>query len=63
MAGISRKLKRENGFHARIFTDKETAEMWVTRMKNKMGAGYVFGIAPWSDEHGKGFVAYLHEEA
>lgn len=63
MAGISRKLKRENGFHARIFTDKETAQMWLTRMQNKMGEGHVFGIAPWSDENGKGFVAYLHKEA
>jgi len=63
MAGISRKLKREEGFHARIFVDKELAEMYITRMKNKTGGGYVFGIAPWSDDHGKGYVAYMHEEA
>ena len=35
--------------------------MWLTRMKNKMGqVDYVFGIDPWSDEDGRGFVAYLH---
>ncbi|QDP46991.1 MAG: hypothetical protein Tp1109DCM542121_3 [Prokaryotic dsDNA virus sp.] len=62
MAGISRKLKREEGFHARIFTTKELAEMYIKRMKNKMGTGYVFGIAPWSDEGHTGFVAYMHKE-
>ena len=65
MAGISRKLKREPGFHARIFTDKETAQMYLTRMKNKLEEhnDYVFGLAPWSDGEGsKGILAYLHKE-
>ena len=61
MAGVRRKLKAKHKFHGRIFPDRETAEMWLTRMKNKMGqVDYVFGIDPWSDEDGRGFVAYLH---
>ena len=35
MAGISRKLKREEGFHARIFTTKELAEMYIKRAMKK----------------------------
>lgn len=63
MAGVSRKLKREPGFHGRIFVDKETAQMYLTRMKNKLKGGYVFGLAPWSDGEGnKGILAYMHEE-
>lgn len=62
MAGVSRKLKRKPGFHGRLFVEKEFAEMWITRMGRKMGEGWKFGIDPWSDEGGTGYVAYMHKE-
>lgn len=61
MAGVRRNLKAKDKFHGRLFPNKELAEMWLTRMRNKMGTDYVFGMDPWSDENGKGFVAYMHK--
>jgi len=62
MAGISRKLKREPGFHGRLFPTRGDAEVWLERMSRKLGSGWVFGVKPWSDETSNAYVGYMHKE-
>ena len=37
---IPNKLKRLDGYHGRLFLDDEIADMYRTRMTNKLGPGW-----------------------
>jgi hypothetical protein len=41
---IPNKLKKLNGFHGRLFVERDEAETWLDRIQKKIGNEYEFEV-------------------
>ena len=56
-----RKLKKLEGYHARLFVYQEDAFRWLERMQLKMGSDYVCDTRPHKEGSANLVLAYLHK--
>ena len=45
-----KQIRKAPTYHARLFTDEQEAEDWLTRMRLKMGTDYTFECN-WNDQY------------
>lgn len=56
-----RKLKKLEGYHARLFVADELADKWLERMASKMGSDFVFDKRPHKEGSTNLVLAFMHK--